>query len=180
MLGAFLNPKTQPGTDLCAKTVEQKDGVVMYYMEVDGNFYRAEKLYPYHDGDNAAFGEGRLVGNLDVTPTFDTIPELPEVKEVIDSWHQVRIEEDEDRIVFHGRFARGSLAMVLLEGEHEKRGYYINTAATQYLAMCSGAYLEEDDRVVKLNISKNGLSGRYDIKILVDEAVYQTGVSLFC
>lgn len=46
--------------------------------------------------------------------------------------------------------------------------------------MCSGAYLEEDDRVVKLNISKNGLSGRYDIKILVDEAVYQTGVSLFC
>ena len=29
----------------------------MYSMEVDGNFYRAEKLFPYHDGDNAAFGE---------------------------------------------------------------------------------------------------------------------------
>ena len=179
-LGAFINPKKEPGTDICAKTVEQKDGVVMYSMEVDGNFYRAEKLFPYHDGDNAAFGEGKLLGHLDVTPTFDTIPDVPESNEVIDSWHQVNIEEDEDRIVFHGRFARGSLVMVLLEGEKETRGYFINTAASYHLAMCSGAYLEDDDRVIKQNISKEGLSGKYDIKILVEDTKYQTGVSLFC
>lgn len=179
-LGAFINPKKEPGTDICAKTVEQKDGVVMYSMEVDGNFYRAEKLFPYHDGDNAAFGEGKLLGHLDVTPTFDTIPDVPESQEVIDSWHQVNIEEDEDRLVFHGRFARGSLVMVLLEGEKETRGYFINTAASYHLAMCSGAYLEDDDRVIKQNISKEGLSGRYDIKVLVEDTKYQTGVSIFC
>ena len=73
-----------------------------------------------------------------------------------------------------------SLVMVLLEGEKETRGYFINTAASYHLAMCSGAYLEEDDRVIKQNISKEGLSGRYDIKILVEDTKYQTGVSLFC
>ena len=115
-----------------------------------------------------------------MTPTFDTIPDVPESNEVIDSWHQVNIEEDEDRIVFHGRFAARSLVMVLLEGEKETRGYFINTAASYHLAMCSGAYLEDDDRVIKQNISKEGLSGKYDIKILVEDTKYQTGVSLFC
>ena len=152
----------------------------MYYMEVDGNFYRAEKLSPYHDGVNAAFGDGKLLGHLDVTPTFDTIPDVPERNEVVDAWHQVNIEEDEDRFVFHGRFARGSLAMILLEGEKETRGYFINTAASYHLAMCSGAYLEDDDRVIKMNISKEGLSGKYTIKVLVEDAIYQTGVTIYC
>ena len=180
VLPAFINPRKEPGTDICSKTVEQKDGVVMYYMEVEGNFYRGTKLSAYHDGENAALGEGRLLGHLDVTPTFDTIPELPESSEVINSWHQVNIEEDVDRIVFHGRFARGSLAMVLLQGEKETLAYYVNTAATNHLAMCSGAYLEDDDRVIKFNISKEGLSGTYAIKVLVEDAIYQTGVSIIC
>ena len=46
--------------------------------------------------------------------------------------------------------------------------------------MCSGAYLEEDDRVIKQNISKEGLSGKYEIKVLVEDTKYQTGVTLFC
>ena len=150
------------------------------YLEVDGNFYRAEKLSPYHDGENAPFGQGVLLGSLGVTPPFGTIPDVPEVGEVVDSWHQLKIEEDEDRLVFHGRFERGALVMVLLQGAEETRGYFINTAATFHLAMCSGAYLETDERVVKQNISKEGLSGRYDVKVLIEDKICQTGVSLFC
>ena len=180
LLGAFVDPKTMPGSDICSKTVEQKDGVVLYEMEVEGNFYRAEKLSAYHNGENLVFGEGKRLGQLDETPVFDTIPDLPEVQQVIDSWHEVLIEEDEDRIVFHGKFERGSLAMLILESANDKRGYFINTAATWSLAMCSGAFLEKDDRVIKLNVSKRGLSGKYDIKVLVEDSVYQTGVSLFC
>ncbi|MDO5538289.1 MAG: aryl-sulfate sulfotransferase, partial [Desulfovibrionaceae bacterium] len=134
-LGAWINPETMPEYDICSKTVEEKDGVVMYYLEVDGNYYRGTRLTAYHDGDNAPLGEGKLIGHLDVTPTFDTIPDVPESDQVIDSWHMINIEEDEDRIVFHGRFARGSLAMVLFEGDKETRAYYLNTAASNYKAM---------------------------------------------
>lgn len=44
--------------------------------------------------------------------------------------------------------------------------------------MCSGAYLEEDDRDIKMNISKRGLKGKNTIKILVDDAIYDTGITI--
>lgn len=177
-LGAFVDPKKLPNSDICSITVEEKDGVVMYRMEVDGNFYRAEKLPLYHDGDNAPFGEAKLLGSLEITPTFDTIPDVPESGKVIDSWHKINVEEDEDRIVFHGRFERGSLAMVVLDNGEEKKGYYISTTAVPHLAMCSGAFLEDDDRDIKLNISKRGLKGKNNIKVIVNDAVYDTGITI--
>ena len=178
MLGPFI--PAGPTSVLSSKTVEEKDGVVMYYMEVEGNFYRAEKLSPYHDGDNCAFGEGKLVGKLEVTPVFDTLAEGTETGQVIDSWHQIQIEEDEDRFVFHGRFERGSLVQILLQGDKETRPYYVNTAATWALAMCSGAFLENDERTIKKNISKEGLSGTYEIKVLIEGKIWKTGVTIHC
>ena len=177
-LGAYLHIDPEKGTDITSITVEEKDGVVQYFMEVDGNFYRAEKLQPYHDGDNAPFGESQLLGSLEITPTFDTIPELPEAGKIVDSWHKVNIEEDEDRFVFHGRFERGSLAMLLLDNGEEKKAYYINTTAVPYLAMCSGAFLEDDDREIKMNVSKRGIKGKNEIKLVIDDAIYDTGVSI--
>ena len=175
-LGAFIKLGDE-GYDINSKTVELKDDVVMYYLEVDGNFYRAEKLTPYHDGDNAPFGDGKLLGQLEVTPDFGTIPDLEETSEVVDAWNQIRIEEDEDRLVFHGRFQRGQLAMVIMDNGSEKKGYFINTAAVSYLAMCSGAFLEDDDRVIKMNISKSSLpAGKCEVKVLVEDRIFQTGV----
>lgn len=172
--------KTQnPDAELRSVTVEEKDGVVLYELEVEGNFYRAEKLTPYQEGDNLTFGEGMLLGSLDVTPTFDTIPDVEEVDELPSPEFNIKICEDEDRIVFHGTFESGSLAMVIFEGL-EDRGYFLNTAATSHIAMCSGAFLEKDSRSIKYNISKIGLSGKYDIKVIIDDKKYQTGISVFC
>lgn len=161
-------------------TVEQKDGVVLYEMETDGNFYRAEKLPLYHDGENAAFGEGKLVGNLDVTPEFDTVPETETISAQPDAWHNVTIEEDEDRFVFHGKFEQGTLVMLCLEGEETSHHYFVSTALHPFLAMCSGAFLENDQRDVKMNISKIGLSGKLNIKLIINDKKYDTGVSVFC
>jgi len=177
-LGAFLDMK-DPRVELRSVTVEEKDGVVLYELEVEGNFYRAEKLTPYHEGENLVFGEGKLLGNLDVTPTFDTIPELDEVAELPAAEHEIELEEDEDRMVFHGKFEKGTLVMVLLEGP-ETHGYFVNTAAVFHLAMCSGAFLEDDSRAVKLSISKNGLCGKYDVKLIINDHKYPTGISIFC
>ena len=178
-LGAFLD-EDDPRNELRSVTVEEKDGVVMYELEVLNNYYRAERLPIYHGGENLAFGEGKLLGELVETPTFDTIPDVEEVEELVDSERAVVIDEDEDRIVFHGMFEHGSLAMIVLQSKDETRGYYLNTAAVRHLAMCSGAYLEEDDRALKLNISKIGLSGTYDIKLIYNDKMFQTGVTIYC
>jgi arylsulfate sulfotransferase len=178
-LGAFLDPK-DPAVELRSVTVEEKDGVVLYELETQGNFYRAEKLPIYHDKDNVRFGAGQLLGQLDVTPEFDTVPDAQEVNEQPDAWHNVVIEEDEDRMVFHGRFERGTLAMICLEGDADSHHYFLNTSAVVHLAMCSGAFLEDDDRELKLNISKQGLKGKYQIKLIINDKKFDTGVSIFC
>jgi len=177
-LGAHMD-KNDPTVELRSVTVEEKDGVVLYQLETEGNFYRAEKLPLYHDGDNVTFGPGQLLGKLDVTPEFDTVPDAEEANCLPDSWHAIKIEEDEDRIVFHGKFERGSLVMLCLEGDAKSHHYYINTAAVPYLAMCSGAFLEKDDRDIKLNISKEGLDGKLAIKIIINDKKYDTGVVIF-
>jgi arylsulfate sulfotransferase len=177
-LGPFLDAK-DPSVELRSVTVEEKNGVVLYELETEGNFYRAEKLPLYHDGDNVSFGPGQLLGRLDVTPAFETVPDAEEVSALPASWHNIVIEEDEDRFVFHGRFERGTLAMLCLEGEQSSHHYFINTSATWHLAMCSGAFLEEDDRVVKMNVSKEGLQGRLAVKIIINETKYDTGVAIF-
>ena len=176
-LAAFLD-KSDPNVELRSVTVEEKDGLVMYEMETEGNFYRAEKLSLYHDGENVTFGPGQLLGRLDVTPTFDVDPDVEETDEQPNSWHNIIIEEDEDRFVFHGKFERGTMVMLCLEGE-SNHNYFINTAAVRHLAMCSGAFLEDDDRDVKLNVSKEGLTGRYTLKLIIDDKKYHLGVSVY-
>ncbi len=178
-LGAFLDA-SDPAVEHRSITVEQKDGVVLYELETEGNFYRAEKLTPYHDGVNATFEPGQLIGKLDVTPEFDTVPDAEEVNEQPDSWHNIIIEEDEDRFVFHGKFEHGSLVMICLEGEEKSHHYFVNTAAVVHKAMCSGAYLENDDRDIKQNISKEGLEGKLGIKLIINDKKYDTGVTIFC
>ena len=46
--------------------------------------------------------------------------------------------------------------------------------------MCSGAYLENDERTIKKNISKRGLSGVYEIKVLIEGKIWKTGISICC
>ena len=179
-LGAFLDVKN-PDVELRSITVEEKNGVVLYQLETEGNFYRAEKLPLYHDGDNLVLGAGQLIGSLEVTEEFDTVPEVQELAELPDSFHNIHIEEDEDRFVFHGKFEKGTLVMLCLEKESgESHNYFVNTAAVFHLAMCSGAFLEKDDRDVKMHISKKGLHGLFQIKVIINDKKYQTGVSVYC
>lgn len=180
-LGAFLDPKKNPAHELHSITVEEKDGVVLYELETEGNFYRAEKLPIYHDGDNLGLGEGKLIGSLEVTPEFDTVPDVEEVFALPDSFHSIMVEEDEDRFVFFGKFEKGTLVMICLENDEGKsHNYFVNTAASYHLAMCSGAYLEEDDRDIKMHISKKGLKGIFKIKVIINDKKYQTGVTICC
>ena len=58
--------------------------------------------------------------------------------------------------------------------------YFINTAAVVHLAMCSGAFLEKDDRDVKMHVSKLGLQGVFKLKLIINDKKYQTGVTICC
>ncbi len=177
LLPAFLDP-TDPTHEQKSVTVEIKDDVVMYEMHLPSQFYRAEKLPLYHDQDNLCIGQGQVVGSLDVTPEFDTVPDADETNEAPDAWNQIRIVEEEDRFTFHGRFEKGTLLMLCLENEKETHNYYISTTARPALAMCVGSFMEADDRVISMNVSKLGFTGTFAVKYILNDKKFNTGISI--
>ena len=72
------------------------------------------------------------------------------------------------------------MVMMLLEQGDEVHRYYISTTAVSYLAMCCGTFLDSDERNTRTSVNKAGLKGVYDVRVIVDDKKYETGVKITC
>ena len=161
-------------------TVEVLDDEVMLELEVKGNFYRAEKLGLYHDLDNLPLDEGKRLGKMGVTKEFDTIIPLEPSKEMLSHIYEASIEEEDDRFSFKATFESGQLVMLMLEKDNEQHGYFISTAKTPFAALCCGTFIEKDARKVTCSVNKEGLNGTFDVRVIVDDKKYETGITITC
>ena len=91
-----------------------------------------------------------------------------------------RIEEEFDKFTLFSRFVRGDLVMLILEQGEEKHQYYISTTATPNKAMCCGSFIDSDDRNIRFGVTKTGLKGTYDVKVIINDKKYETGVQITC
>ena len=176
-LGAFA--KDQGGC-LESITVEICDNKKMLDLHVPGNYYRGEKLKLYSDGINLELGKGQILGEMGVTKEFDTEIPLDPSGEMLPESCNARIEDEIDRFTFFSRFEKGQLVMLLLEQGEEVHRYFISTTAVPFLAMCCGTFLDSDDRNTRTNINKAGLKGTYDVRVIIDDKKYETGVTISC
>ena len=157
------------------------DGEVVYEMHLPSNYYRAEKMRLYHDGANLTLGKGRVLGCLGVTGEFETEVPAEAKGNLLPDYCQANLTEEDDRIVFKAMFRKGQLVMFQLEKEddpEEVHRYFISTSAKKFLAMCSGTFLPKDDREVTLNVDKEGLHGVFDVRVIIDEEKFETGIKL--
>ncbi|MCD7950850.1 MAG: aryl-sulfate sulfotransferase [Erysipelotrichaceae bacterium] len=161
-------------------TVEVLDDEVMLELEVKGNFYRAEKLKLYHDGDNLPLGDGVSTGHMGVTKEFDTIIPAEACGEELPYIYEANINEEPDRFTLKATFESGQLVMLMLEQGEEQHGYYISTAKTQFAALCCGTFIEKDARNITCSVNKYGLKGTYDVRVIVDDTKYETGIQITC
>ncbi|MEG0689531.1 MAG: hypothetical protein RR466_12690, partial [Hungatella sp.] len=60
--------------------------------------------------------------------------------------------------------------------------YYIPTSAhaTRLSALCCGTFIESDDRNTSTSINKRGLCGEFDIRVIIDDEKYETGIKITC
>ena len=176
-LGAFAKDQ---GGSLETITVEICDNKKMLELHVPGNYYRGEKLKLYSDGINLELGKGQILGEMGVTKEFDTEIPLDPSGEMLPESCNARIEDEVDRFTFFSRFEKGQLVMLLLEQGEEVHRYFISTTAVPFLAMCCGTFLDSDDRNTRTNINKAGLKGTYDVRVIIDDKKYETGVQINC
>ena len=164
--------------DLCLNsvTVEVKDDVVLYEMHLPANYYRAEKLPLYCQEDVLSFGKGALLGTLGETEAFLTLPDATEGG-MVPAEFNIKIAHEEDRLVLKGTFEKGQLVMLLLEGA-ETKAYFVPTTKRPFLAMCVGTFMESDERAVEFPVSYEGLSGPFTLRLVIDDKVYTTGITV--
>ena len=145
-------------------------------MHLPANYYRAEKLKLYCVEDVLTFGKGELLGSLGVTEEFLTIPPTEDGGMVPEKYN-VKIGIEEDRLILKATFEKGQLVMLQLEGE-TMHSYFVPTTRRPFLAMCVGTFQESDERAVEFPVSKQGLSGEFQLRLIVDDFKYETGVSV--
>lgn len=176
-LGAFA---IMAGGSQSSITVELVNDTKMYEMKVHGNFYRAEKMKLYSEGNNLEMGEGTILGYLSETKEFETGIPAEVCGQLLPETCNARVEEEFDKFTFFCRFMKGDLAMMLLEQGDEVHRYYISTTAVPSKAMCCGSFLDTDDRNTRTCVTKTGLKGTYDIRVIIEDKKYETGIQITC
>lgn len=176
----ILLMQDNPNTKARSITVEVLDDKVMLELEVEGNFYRAEKLSLYHDQDNLPLGEAKRLGKMGVTREFDTLIEMEPSGEELPAECAASIEEEDDRFTLRATFESGQLVMMMLEQGDESHGYFISTSKEEVTALCCGTFVENDERKITCSVNKEGLHGTYDVRIIIDDKKYDTGIQITC
>lgn len=176
-LGAFAK---NSGGRLESITIEICDEKKQLELHVPGNYYRGEKLKLYSDGINLELGKGQILGQMGVTKEFDTEIPMENSGEMMPEICNARIEDEVDRFTFFSRFEKGQMVMLLLEQGEEVHRYFISTTAVPFLAMCCGTFMDSDERNTRTNVNKAGLKGDYEVRVIVDDKKYETGVTIHC
>lgn len=175
------------GGSLYAITVELDNDVKKLELKVHGNFYRAEKLKLYTDCINLELGKGQVLGAMGVTKEDETLIPMDPSGEMLPESCEAKLVEEIDRFTFHSTFKKGQLVLLMLEQGEEAHQYFISTSKTDFKAMCVGTFLDESSlseealkRNTKTAINKAGLSGTYDIRVVIDDKKYETGMQITC
>lgn len=176
-LGAFAKDQ---GGKLYSTTVEIDNEIKKLELKAHGNFYRAEKLKLYSDEINLRLGKGEILGEMGVTKEFETDIPMERSGEMMPESCNASIIDEFDRFTFKSRFEKGQMVMLLLENEKETHRYFISTTAVAYLAMCCGTFMDSDERNTRTFINKKGLSGTFDVRVIIDDKKYETGVRITC
>ena len=179
-------PQNQPAgivrsDKLLSDTVEILNNQVIFEMTLPTNTYRVEKLSPYvkSNGQGLVFGRAVYVGNLGKTEVAETKFGLligEDAKKVLYD-HQVKIDKQEDRIVFTGTFKRGSNVRLVLKKGLEQKYYKMRITDKMHAALCVSVFAEEenqneDDLTVTRYINGEGLDGKYDLYLEVYDKIY--------
>ena len=100
--------------------------------------------------------------------------DIEEIKEE----HEIALTKESDRLVFKGRFLRGTKVEVLLYKNGLMKSYEVPISKKPYTALCVDVFTEEETEngiVVTKNINAEGLKGQYAIYVKIDNILYNTG-----
>ncbi len=165
---------------LVSDTVEYKDGEVIFEIVLPTNNYRVEKMSLYPKNENFTLDKAESIGSLGKTEVTSSelgfILNSKDFKD-IEEEHNISITKEVDRLVFTGKFKRGTDVNVILYKNGTKNIYNVPISKKPYTALCVDIFTEEETKEgisVTKYINEDGLSGKYSIYVEVDGTIYNT------
>lgn len=165
---------------LVSDTVEYKDGEVIFEIVLPTNNYRVEKMSLYPENESFKLSKAERVGSLGETEVTNSelgfILNSKDFKD-IEEEHNISITKEVDRLVFTGKFKRGTDVNVILYKNGTKNIYNVSISKRPYTALCVDIFTEEETKEgisVTKYINEDGLSGKYSIYVEVDGNIYNT------
>ncbi len=165
---------------LVSDTVEYKDGKVIFEIVLPTNNYRVEKMSLYPENESFKLSKAERVGSLGETEVTNSklgfVLNSKDFKD-IEEEHNISITKEVDRLVFTGKFKRGTDVNVILYKNGTKNIYNVSISKRPYTALCVDIFTEEETKEgisVTKYINEDGLSGKYSIYVEVDGTIYNT------
>ncbi len=165
---------------LVSDTVEYKDGEVIFEIVLPTNNYRVEKMSLYPENESFKLSKAERVGSLGETKVTSSelgfILNSKDFKD-IEEEHNISITKEVDRLVFTGKFKRGTDVNVILYKNGTKNIYNVPISKKPYTALCVDIFTEEETKEgisVTKYINEEGLNGKYSIYVEVDGTIYNT------
>jgi len=159
-------------------TVEVVNDEVKYELRVQGgNYYRARRLALYDETTNFALGKGKLLGGFGITQASRLKIKFKDVEEKLPEKHNLSLVLEEDRLAVRASFREGSEVFLELKGENGSKFYSVPTVVHDVTAACV-SFEEQNDNDFQFYLSREELSGDYDIYLNIDNLRYDTKSSV--
>lgn len=167
-----------PGAEPSSITVEILNDEVIFELQLPSNFYRVEKLSLYGDS-NLVFGKGKRIGTLGKTDTVDEKINIALASKDIPKEYEVSFKKEVDRLVFSAKLLEGTKVRIILDNIFDRKIYAANAYLRAYTAMCIDLFHDVNiDNPQLINITRyindEGLSGKYNIYLKINDKVYNT------
>ncbi|MGI6330021.1 MAG: aryl-sulfate sulfotransferase [Bacilli bacterium] len=170
-----------PEAETTSITVELLNDEVIFELELPGHFYRAAKLNLYEEKDTFKFGKGERLGTLgETTQSEDKVDGMLLSSSKIPEEYKVDFTQEVDRLIFSAELKQGTKVQLILDNFLDRKVYSFTASTQVYTAMCIDIFNEDnlssDSEKIKVTsyINKEGLKGRYNVYLKIDDEMYNT------
>ena len=183
--GIVSNQPAGFGADeLKSITTEILNDEVIFELTLPSNNYRVEKMSLYQDKEIVTIGRAKELGTLGKTNYKEKKSGLLfDIKKIDDEYnsHNISFTKEKDRLVFSGRFKRGTPVNIYLYNDMNSIIYEVKVAKRPYTALCVDVFTDEENEN-GINITKYinnaELRGKYSVYLQINGIMYNTGYNV--